>query len=86
MSSASRGLVPREGLGCFADEDGPYRPANLATAWAAGRQVWGPSFPECRQQPLGPRCARAWLLGEAKGQVRSIAGPNSLQPWSTRGG
>ena len=24
MSSASRGLAPREGLGCLVDEDGPY--------------------------------------------------------------
>ena len=24
MSSASRGLDPREGLGCLVDEDGPY--------------------------------------------------------------
>ena len=27
-------------------EDGPYRPACRATPWAAGRQVWGPPFPE----------------------------------------
>ena len=24
MSSASRGMDPREGLGCLVDEDGPY--------------------------------------------------------------
>ena len=32
-------------------EVGPYRPAYSATPWAAGRQVWGPPFPEHRQTP-----------------------------------
>ena len=32
----------------FAGEDGPYRAAGGATPWAAGRQVWGPPFPERR--------------------------------------
>ena len=49
MSSASRGLAPREGLECLVDENGSYRPASKATPWAAGRQVWGPPFPERRQ-------------------------------------
>ena len=48
MSSTSRGLAPREGLEYLVNEDGPYRPAGSATSWAAGRQVWGPPFPEHR--------------------------------------
>ena len=47
---ASRGLAPREGLECLVDEDGPYGPARRSTPWAAGRQVWGPPFPERRQK------------------------------------
>ena len=30
-------------------EDGPCGPTCRATSWAAGRQVWGPPFPERRQ-------------------------------------
>ena len=41
---------PREGLDCLVDEDGSYRPASAATPGAAGRQVWGPPFPERRQK------------------------------------
>ena len=37
----------------FAGEDGPYRTAGGATLQAAGRQVWGPPFPERRQSNLG---------------------------------
>ena len=55
MSFASRGLAPREGLESLVNEDGSYRPASTATPWAAGRQVWGPPFPERRQRPLLPR-------------------------------
>ena len=43
-------MAPREGLGCLVDEDGPYWPTSTATPWAAGRQVWGPPFPERRQK------------------------------------
>ena len=49
MSSASRGLAPHEGLESLVDEDGTCKPASIATPWAAGRQVWGPPFPERRQ-------------------------------------
>ena len=49
MSSALRGLAPREALERLVDEDGPYSPTRRATPWAVGRQVWGPPFPERRQ-------------------------------------
>src|SRR4051812_46762620 len=44
---------PREGLESCVDADGPYWASIRATPQAAGRQVWGPPFPERRQ--LGPR-------------------------------
>ena len=49
MSSALRGLAPREVLESCTDEDGPYWATTLATPQAVGRQVWGPPFPERRQ-------------------------------------
>ena len=52
MSSASRGLAPREGLECLVNEDGSYRPASSATPWAEGRKVWGPPFLERRHSGL----------------------------------
>src|SRR3954465_8980384 len=50
VSSASRGLAPREGLEPCVDEDGPRWALIRATPQAAGRQVWGPPFPERRQR------------------------------------
>ena len=85
MLSAPRGSAPREGLECWVDEDGPYWATGGATPRAAGRQVWGPPFLERRQYPPGPRHARTWLSGEAKGQVRSAMGPNSLRPRLSHG-
>ena len=33
-------------------EDGPYGPTCSTTPWAAGRQVWGPPFPERRHDSV----------------------------------
>ena len=51
----------------LAGEDGPYRPAGKATPWAAGRQVWGPPFPEHRQ------------LGTSNGLFLPIYPPRSMR-------
>ena len=67
MSSASRGLAPREGLECLVDEDGTYEPASPATPWAAGRQVWGP--------PPWPLAAAAAPL-RAVGAAQVVAAPS----------
>ena len=37
MSSSSRGLAPREGLGCLVDEDGSYGPFKTLARGQASR-------------------------------------------------
>ena len=78
MSSASRGLSPREGLDCLVDEDGSYRPV------AQPRR--GPQAGKSGDPRSQNADRRALLHGEAKGRARSAAGPKSLRPWLTRGG
>ena len=60
MSSASRGLAPREGLECLVDEDGPYRPASPATRRAAGRKS---GAPRPQNADSSPRAQGAHRLG-----------------------
>ena len=70
MLSASRGLAPREGLECLVDEDGSYRPASTATPWAAGRQVWGPPFPEHRHPDPKARSVSKYPLSDINQGMR----------------
>ena len=84
MSSASRGLAPRKGLDSLLMKMGrtglPAKPRRGPQAGKSG----DPRSQNADSSPPVPRRARTWLRGEAKGQVRSTAGLNSLRPWSTR--
>ena len=84
MSSASRGLAPRKGLESLLVKMGRTGP--LAEP-CRGPQAGKSGDPRSQTPTVapGPRRAQTWLRGEAKGQVRSAAGPNSLRPWLTRG-
>ena len=59
-SSASRGLDPREGLGCLADEDGPY---GLLLSHAVGRRQasLGTPVPKTPTEIMGAKSSRDWL-------------------------
>ena len=83
MSSASRGLDPREGPECLVDEDGLY---DLLLSHAVGRRQASLGTPVPRTPTVAPGPKARSGLGKAKGQVRSAAGHNSLLPWSTRRG
>ena len=83
MSSASRGLAPREGLECLADEDGPYRPAAQPHR---GPQAGKSGDPRSQNADSSPRAQGACGLGFAARQVRSTAIPKSLGPRLTCGG
>ena len=83
MSSAPRGLDPREGLECWLMKV-------VLGHWlnhAAGRRQasLGTPVPRTPTVAPGPKVPRTWLSREAKGQVRSTTGPNSLGPHLTRG-
>ena len=62
MSSASRGLAPREGLECFVDEDGPY---GLLAQPRRGPQVGKSGDPRSRNADSSPRAQGALGLGFA---------------------
>ena len=84
MSSASRGLDPREGLEWLSMKMG--RPGRWWSHAVGRRQAsLGTPFPRTPTVAPGPRRVRTWLRGEAKGQVRSATGPNSPRPCLTRG-
>ena len=51
MSSASRCLAPREGLGCLVDEDGPY---GLLLSHAMGRRQASLGTPVPRMPTIAP--------------------------------
>ena len=63
MSSASRGLAPREGLECLVDEDGSYGPARRATPWVVGSKS---GDPRSQNADSSPRAQGALGLGFAE--------------------
>ena len=85
MSSASRGLAPREGLVCLLMKMGRTRPL-VDHAVGCRQASLGTPVPRTPTVAPGPRRTRTWLSGEVKGQVRSATGPISLRPWAPCGG
>ena len=85
MSSASRGLAPREGPECLVDEEEPH---SLLAQPRRGPQAGKSGDPRSQNADSSPRAQGALGLGfeaKPKDQARSAAGPKSLQPRLTRG-
>ena len=86
MSSASRGLAPREGLECLLVKMGRTGP--LAEP-RRGPQAGKSGDPRSQNADSSPRAQGALGLGfEAKpeGQARNITGPKIMRPRLTCGG
>ena len=86
MSFALRGLAPREGLEYLLVKMG--RTGTHAEP-RPGPQAGKSGDPHSQNTNSSPRAQGALRLGfeaKPKGQARSAAGPNSLRPWSMRGG
>ena len=73
-------------LGCLVDEDGSY---GLLAQPRRGPQAGKSGDTRSQNADSSPRAQGALGLGfevKPKGQAWSAVGPNSLRPWSTRGG
>ena len=84
-SSASRGSAPPEGLELLLSKSGCTGPL---VEPRHGPQAGKSRYPRSQEADSSPRAQGAlqtWLQGEAKGQVRSAAGPNRLRPRLTHG-
>ena len=85
MSSASRALAPREGLGCLIDEDGPY---DLLAQPRHGPQAGKSGDPRSQNADSspGPMVRSGFASRRSQGSSMEIAGPKSLRPRLTHGG
>ena len=77
MSSAPRGLAPREGLECLVGEDGLYWATGRATQQDAGKQVWGPPFQNTNSSPRAQGALGLGLAAKPKGKCGAPRAPTA---------